>query len=80
MSGRYVVRSVRSCSKVPKVQSNTLVSIPSRRSWAASVAAPSGGNSISVADLVRKYGNTTATLDMSFLFEVELPGVELSLR
>ena len=54
MSGRYEPRSSRSCSRVPNVQSNTLVSTPSRRNWPASVATPSGGKSSSVAALVRK--------------------------
>src|SRR5512132_1170462 len=46
-----------------KVQSKTLVSTPRARSWAANDAAPRGGKSSSVADLVRKYGNTRATFD-----------------
>ena len=44
------------------------------------VAAPSGGNSSSVAVRVRKYGNTRATLDMTFFLEVAARGVAPSLR
>jgi hypothetical protein len=52
--GWKALRSACSRAKLPNVQSKTLVSTPSLRSWPARVAAPSGGKSISVAACVRK--------------------------
>jgi len=50
-----------------KVQSKIRAWIPTERNWLDKLAAPSGGKSISVGALVRKYGKTRATFDISYI-------------
>jgi hypothetical protein len=47
--------------------------------WADRYAAPSGGKSISVCALVRKYGKTIATLDILVLYYLNYTALKIEL-